>query len=262
VKENHTGWRPGAAQGYHRYGLALDVNRDGNAWHPVRTGLLVGGEGRASRLPAFDTAALAVIDRANVFMRKARAELYAEHKGLGTTPGATEAAVGRFNDASTSVSDYFALVFEPNNDLLQWGKAPTDGGVHLPTNLAPLANDKAIANIERVIAMVHGGAWPRSAADMLDLIRRDLFPLARQMAKGSMSPKPKETKNPMRGVVDLDAKLAAAMTEKAGLVWGGCEFGVGDSGDSMHFDTGKVPTGVLGPLTPPKTKPGRDGGGS
>ena len=254
VKENHTGWRAGVAQGYHRYGLAIDVNRDGNAWHPVRTGQVIGGEGTASKLPAFDTAALVVIDRANVFMRKARAELHAEHKGLADRPGETAAAVGRFNDASKAVADYFALVFEAHGDLLQWGKAPTDGGAHLPTNLAPLPEAQALANIERVITTVHGGSWPRTAAAMLDVIRRDLFPLARQMAKGTMSAKPSQTKNPLRGIVDLDKKLAAAMTEQSGLVWGGCEFGVGESGDSMHFDTGKVPAEVLGEHTPPKAK--------
>lgn len=254
VKEDHTGWRRGAEQGYHRYGLAIDVNRDGNAWHPVRTGQTIGGEGKASNLPAFDTAALVIIDRANLFMRKARAELHAENKGLANRPGATEAAVARFNDASKSVADYFALAFESHGDLLSWGKAPTDGSAHLPTNLAPLPEAQALANIERVIATVHGGSWPRSAAAMLDLIRRDLFPLARQMAKGTMSSNPKVTKNPLRGIVDLDKKLAAAMTEKGGLVWGGCELGVSQSGDSMHFDTGKVPPEALGVQTPPQSK--------
>ena len=256
VKEDHTGWRRGVAQGYHRYGLAIDVNRNINAWHPVRTGQAIGGEGKASGLSAFDAAALVVIDRANVFMRKARAELHAEDRGLADRPGDTAAAVRRFGDASKAVADYFALAFEAHDDLLKWGKAPTDGSAHLPTNLVPLPKAQALKNIENIAATVHGGSWPRSAPAMLEIVRRDLFPLARQMAKGTMSPRPSETKNPLRGFVDLDKRLAAAMTEQGGLGWGGCEFGVGQSGDSMHFDTGKVPPEALGEQTPPKTQGG------
>lgn len=76
---------------------------------------------------------------------------------------------------------------------------------------------------------------------MVAQIRRDLFPLARNSAKGTMKDTPEKTKNPVRGLMDLDQRLVRAMIETGGLYWGACEFGGGQSGDLMHFDMGMVP---------------------
>lgn len=89
IHQPHTGWRRGKGQGYHRYGTALDVNRDTNAWMAVRSGLIVGGEGTATSrsAAAFDRQGLEVIDRASLFMTKRRAEL---HVSTARTPEAAE----------------------------------------------------------------------------------------------------------------------------------------------------------------------------
>jgi len=243
IKQQHTGWREGKEQGYHRYGCAIDVNRDKNAWVAVRSGNKVGGEGTATSIGTaqFDLQGLEVIDRAGLFMIKRRAELQPENTGMRDRAGDTGAAVKRFATASKAVADYFALVFAPNDELLQWGPKAGEQDCPLPTNLTLLPGETAIANVERVIRDVHGGGWPLAARAMVAKIKADLFPLARDSAKGTITKNPRETKNPTKGFMDLDARLASALTETGRLHWGGCEFGGDQSGDLMHFDAGRVP---------------------
>jgi len=249
IRQPHTGWRGGKAQGYHRYGLAIDINRDLNAWHAVRTGQHIGGEGTALEKASFDRQALVIIDRANLFMRKSRAELQAVDKGLADRPGAAEAVALKSGDASKAVAEYFQLVFVGDDALLQWDARAVDG-VKLPSNLTELSEEKAIHNIDGIIQSIHGGAWARTSAVMREQIRKDLFPLARQMSKDTMSAAPKQTKNPTNGFFNIDAKLAEALAQAGRLVWGACELGVSQSGDAMHFDTGKVPPDALVPAAP------------
>ena len=48
--------------------------------------------------------------------------------------------------------------------------------------------------------------------------------------------RPRLTRNPAKGLMDLRRAVVVALGDVGGMRWGGCDFGVGSSGDLMHFD--------------------------
>jgi hypothetical protein len=57
------------------------------------------------------------------------------------------------------------------------------------------------------------------------------------MVSGAPTLRPEETRNPARGIMNLQRPVVLALCDVGGLRWGASDFGPSSSGDMMHFDT-------------------------
>ena len=58
--------------------------------------------------------------------------------------------------------------------------------------------------------------------------------------------RPRLTRNPAKGLMDLRRAVVVALCDVGGMRWGGCDFGAGSSSDLMHFDdASRIPSGAV-----------------
>lgn len=98
------------------------------------------------------------------------------------------------------------------------------------------------------------------AADDLDAGEADVLPevtipaqvmadyeaLRVPLVVGQPVARPRMTRNPAKGLMDLRRAVVVALCDVGGMRWGACDFGAGSSSDLMHFDdASRIPSGAV-----------------
>ena len=74
----------------------------------------------------------------------------------------------------------------------------------------------------------------------------DYYALRVPLVVGSPTARPRLTRNPAKGLMNLKRPVVVALCDVGGMRWGACDFGPGSSGDIMHFDDAKrIPGGAI-----------------
>jgi hypothetical protein len=77
-------------------------------------------------------------------------------------------------------------------------------------------------------------------------VAADYAALRVPLVVGQPVARPRLTRNPAKGLMDLRRAVVVALCDVGGMRWGGCDFGVGSSGDLMHFDDApRHPSGAV-----------------
>ena len=77
-------------------------------------------------------------------------------------------------------------------------------------------------------------------------VAADYAALRVPLVVGQPVARPRLTRNPAKGLMDLRRAVVVALCDVGGMLWGGCDFGVGSSGDLMHFDDApRHPSGAV-----------------
>lgn len=122
----------------------------------------------------------------------------------------TAAVWDRWHVVSEAVRAYLAPYY-PAVDDLDAGEADVLPGVVIP---AQVAADYAALRVPLVVGQ----------------------PVAR----------PRLTRNPARGLMDLRRAVVVALCDVGGMRWGGCDFGPSSSADLMHFDdASRIASGAI-----------------
>lgn len=207
------GYRKAAA--YHGKGLAIDVDYTLNPYVATRTDGTLGGEAAGAHL-GVRRAAVEACDRA--CGGPGKAALHARRKGESTAQ-----VFDRFEAVSAAVRAYFAPYFGSvartirRRPVPRFALAPLDAFAPLAPELLPGVK----------------------LSDVPLQVLRDYEGFRIPTVVGAPSTSPAETRNPVRGLMNLRRPVVIALCDVGGLRWGMSDFGKGSSGDGMHFDTAR-----------------------
>lgn len=197
------GYRPKG--GWHAKGKAIDLNYARNGYSATLTqtsrGPVYGGEAAGGDFRGVRRAFIEAVSRAC-----AQAGVPCDLSARG--PGeATGAVWDRWHLASEAVRAYLAPWY-PSVDDYDAGEDDILPGVTL--------------------------------ASIPVQVRVDYWALRVPLVVGAPSLHPRLTRNPAKGLMDLQRAVVVALCDVGGLRWGACDFGAGGSenGDIQHFDMG------------------------
>jgi len=203
------------AAGWHGKGLAVDVDYTLNPYVATRTGARLGGEAAGAALPVRKPAVEAC-DRAcaQAYGPGATADLSARRRGESTA-----AVFDRFELVNVAVRGYFGRYFSAEARTIKRRPVANAAGAEAFAALAP--------------ELLPGVAL----ADVPLQVLRDYEAFRIPTVVGAPELRPAETRNPVRGLMNLKREVVVALCDVGGLRWGMSDFGAAESGDGMHFDT-------------------------